>query len=49
MKFAMTCKLPNNEQRLKSPAWLAFKTNLDRAILNLRIKDAKRERLQNQS
>ena len=43
MKFALTCKLPNAERRMQSAEWLAFKTDLARAILNMKIKEAKRK------
>ncbi len=44
MKFTITCKLPktNAENRLHSPAWLAFKTDIARAILAAKIKEAKK-------
>jgi len=36
MKFALTCKLPNAEKRMQSAAWLAFKTDIERARLKMR-------------
>jgi len=41
MKFALTCKLPNAEKRMQSAAWLAFKTDVARAILKAKIRGTK--------
>lgn len=41
MKRAFTIKLP--KKRLNSPAWDAYKHNIDRALLNSKIREVKHE------
>lgn len=42
MKRSFLVTLPKQEQRLKSDAWFQYTRNLDRAILNMRIKEKKK-------